>query len=135
MKLTTMTILISLFSCYQIAKVAFQIRTRALGLRSAFMWAILWASIGLGSLFPSTLDRFMRIAQMGDRMFFVLLLAVFVLFALVFNLASRIEKDQKDIARLVQEIALLRYRAGDGGKLDTTAAQANHDKTGTKTLW
>jgi hypothetical protein len=40
----------------------------------------------------------------------VLLFAVFVLFAFMFNVTTRLEKMQRNIERLSQEIALLNFR-------------------------
>jgi hypothetical protein len=52
----------------------------------------------------------MRLAQMQNRVFFVLIIAVFVLFAVVFDMATNQDKMHRTIAKLVQEIALINQR-------------------------
>ena len=47
---------------------------------------------------------------MRNRMIFVLIIAVFILFALVFNQATQIDNMNRNIRRLVREIALLNYK-------------------------
>lgn len=111
MKLTTMTILIAVFSAVQIFRIIVRIRQEKIGLRSALMWIFIWLTIGFASIFPSFMDYFMQIAQMVDRMIFILLLAVFILFALVFTLTWKLEKLQRDHAKMIQELALLRSRS------------------------
>jgi len=51
----------------------------------------------------------MELAQMKHRLFFVLLIASFVLFSLVFMLNSKVENMQRSNMRILQEIAVLRY--------------------------
>lgn len=46
---------------------------------------------------------------MKHRLFFVLLIASFVLFSLVFMLNSKVENMQRSNMRILQEIAVLRY--------------------------
>lgn len=81
-----------------------------MSVRSTFLWVLMWAAIGMGSIFPSITDYFMGLAQMGNRMVFILLTAVFVLLILIFNLSSRLEKLQRDNMLMAQELAILRYR-------------------------
>lgn len=116
MKLTTTTILFFTFSGLQIARTLRQVKHEKIGIRSGIIWIILWASIGVGSLFPSIMDIFMRLAMMENRMFFILIIAVFILYATVFNLVSKIEKAERNVAKLVQEIALLRYQLEEKAK-------------------
>jgi hypothetical protein len=49
----------------------------------------------------------MIITQMESRMFFLLVVAVFILFALLFNLVSRMDTMERNIAKIVREIALI----------------------------
>ena len=85
-------------------------RREVTGLRSGLTWISLWIGIGFFSLFPGLLNSAMRLAQMENRMFFILLLAVFILFAIVFNLSSRLEKMQKNFAKIVRETSLINYK-------------------------
>jgi hypothetical protein len=107
MKITTLTVLFLLLSCLAIWKIALNLKRESIGIRSALIWIVLWLSIGVFAIFPDLLNSAMRLAQMESRIFFVLVLAVFILFALVFNLVSRMDTMQRDMSKLVQEIALI----------------------------
>jgi hypothetical protein len=52
----------------------------------------------------------MRLAQMKNRMFFILVLAVFILFALVFDYASQIDNMHRSLRKLAREIAIINYK-------------------------
>lgn len=109
MKLTVMSIMISLISVLEISRTLLKVKNDRVGIRTAGVWTFMWFAICLASLFPGILDRFMHMAQMYDRMFFVLVLAVFILFALVFELSTKLDKMQRDMGRIVQEISLERF--------------------------
>ena len=107
MKLTPITLLFVLFCLLFIVLTVSRFRRDTIGIRAALLWVTLWFFIGLFSLFPSILDWIVRFAQMEVRIFFVLVVAVFMLFALVFNISSRLDKTERNIGKLVQELALL----------------------------
>ncbi len=107
MKITPITLIFVFSSAIAVYYTIGRLKKDTIGIRSAVIWFLLWLFIGFFSLFPSLLDAVMRIAQMEDRMFFILITAVFILFALVFNLSSRIDHLQRNISRLIQEIAVL----------------------------
>ena len=116
MKITTMTIIISIFSFIQIIRIFLKMKDDKISIRSALVWVFIWIAIGLSSIFPSVMDYFMQAAQMLDRMIFVLLLSVFILFALLFNLVSKIEKLQRDNAKITRELAILKFNLNYGQK-------------------
>lgn len=110
MKITTITIIITIIALLSIWRTAGNLKREMIGIRSAIIWIVLWFGIGFFALFPGLLDRAMRIAQMEVRMFFILVLAVFILFALVFNLSSQLDKMSWNLAKLTREISLLNYK-------------------------
>jgi small membrane protein len=110
MKLTTASICLSFFSLIAIIYTLNSLRRDNLGIRSALVWFALWTGIGFFSLFPYLLNHIMHIAQMEDRMLFILIMAVFILFALLFKLGARMDKMQRTSARLVQEISILTHK-------------------------
>lgn len=110
MKITSISLLFSFISLLAISFILNSLRRESMGIRSAIVWLLLWSGIGFFILFPSLLNSVMRLAQMENRMFFILVLAVFILFALVFNLSSRIDKVQRTLAKLVQEMAIRNYK-------------------------
>lgn len=114
MKISTYSIFFAVLSVIAIYLILTRLKKDNIGIRSALVWMILWSGIGFFSLFPELLNTAMHFAQMENRMFFILVSAVFILFALVFNLNTRIDRMQRDIARLVQELSMLNHRIDDG---------------------
>jgi hypothetical protein len=110
MKITAVTLFFAVFSLCMMYLIVLRIKQEKIGIRSALVWFFLWAGIGFFSLFPQLLDWAARVAQMESRIIFVLLFAVFVLFAIIFNIATRLEKMQRNIERLSQEIALMNFK-------------------------
>jgi hypothetical protein len=96
MKITTLTVLFLFLSCLAIWRIALNLKRESIGIRSALIWIALWLSIGVFAIFPNLLNTAMRLAQMESRIFFILVLAVFILFALVFNLVSRMDTMQRN---------------------------------------
>jgi len=111
MKITSVTLFFAVFSICMIVNIALRVKQERTGIRSALSWFFLWVFIGFFSLFPDLLNWAARIAQMESRIIFVLLLAVFVLFAFMFSVSTRLDRMQRNIETLVQEIALINFRA------------------------
>lgn len=118
MKITTLTVLFLLLSCLAVWRIARNIKRESMGIRSALIWIVLWMSIGVFAVFPDLLNSAMRLAQMESRIFFILVLAVFILFALVFNLVSRMDTMQRNLSKVVQEIALINSEIEENSKKD-----------------
>lgn len=118
MKITTLTVLFFIVSCLALWRTVVNLKREAIGIRSALIWIVLWLSIGVFAIFPDLLNSAMRLAQMESRIFFILVLAVFILFALVFNLVSRIDTMQRNMSKLVQEIALINSKIEETSKKD-----------------
>ncbi|MFP4041083.1 MAG: DUF2304 domain-containing protein, partial [Desulfosudaceae bacterium] len=74
------------------------------------IWIAIWGSICVFGIFPDVLNVAMGLVQMQNRMFFILIIAVFILFALVFNQATQLDNMDRNIRRLVREVALLNYK-------------------------
>lgn len=112
-KITTTSLLISLFALLCIIYIIHRLKRDEIGIRSALFWFILWFSIAFFSLFPDMLNTFMAFAQMQNRMFFITLFSLFCLFALVFNLYSTIDRIKRDISRIIQEIAIINHNIAE----------------------
>lgn len=109
MKITPITVLFFVVGCLAILRIIRNFKREEIRIRSTILWISIWLVIGIGSIFPSGMDYFMRLAQMENREFFIVLTAVFVLFALIFELNSKYEKVLKDNAKIIQEITILNY--------------------------
>ena len=93
--------------------------------RLLLMWLAVWFSIGFFALFPSLLDRLMRLAQMGDRPFFLTTGAIVLLYILMFYISSAVSRMNAKIGKLAQQIAIMKHCEGKSGnkKSDTTKAE------------
>jgi hypothetical protein len=118
MKITIISITFFLISALSIWQIFLRIKKNQIGVRSALIWIGLWAGIGFFSLFPELLDTAVRLVQMKTRILFMLLVSVFVLFALVFNYASRMDNMQRNITKLTREIATLNFKLEKKNKTD-----------------
>lgn len=76
------------------------------------MWVGLWGGMGLFSLFPAALDYFMRLVTMGDRMVFVFMACIILLFTVVFSLSARVAGISRRLTTVTQQLAILSYRLG-----------------------
>lgn len=126
MKITLLTVLIALVSFLFMGRAIRSSLKNKMGIRTAFLWVFLWACIGFFALFPAALDGLTRAANMQLRIFFVLVIAVAALFALVFSLMSKIDKLTHDLARAQQEISLVGYR------LEQALKKANSEVPGSE---
>jgi len=106
MKITPITIFFFLCSMAAVFNIITRFRRNLTGLRSAVTWIIVWLLISLGAIFPWMVDGISRIGMMKDRMLFILVVANFVLFALLFNLTFRVERLQRNLTRTIQDLAL-----------------------------
>src|SRR6516162_7726567 len=104
MKITAFTVLICLFAVISLVSLLRRVRRDGLGFRSALIWAVLWLSIAVFSVFPDLLNELMEAAEMENRLFFLLVIAVLVLSALVFNLTSRVDRLSRDVGLTVREL-------------------------------
>ena len=76
----------------------------------------MWAAISTISIFPMLIDFLMKFTQAQNRIVFGLIFGVLILYSMVFNLVHRTEKANRDIKKLVQEIAFLRYQIDNNKK-------------------
>lgn len=109
MKLTTVGIFFLIVACIFIWRILSGIKKDTVGIRSAITWIIIWFGIGFFSIFPEILELVMKIAQMKNRILFILLFGVFVLFAFIFHIDSRLDKIRQEIAKLTRASAILDF--------------------------
>lgn len=88
--------------------------TNRSSIRSTVVWLGIWMSIAIFGLFPQLLDYLRELTMMGNRMFFLFVVAITVLYAMSFAQTNRYEAMERRLARLTQELALLRYELTDG---------------------
>jgi len=110
MKLTAFTIIICIFAIVGLVRLLQRVAQDGMALRSASIWIITWSSLAVFSIFPDLLNELVAAAGMEDRLFFVLIIGVMGLTAIVFNLASRMDRMNRDIGLVIRELAIANYR-------------------------
>ncbi len=109
MKITTITLLFFIFSCLIIWRITWNFKREDIGIRSVVIWISIWTIIGISSIFPSLLDFFVKMAQMEERIYFILLIAVFFMLFQVFNMTIKLEKIKRENMSIFQEITIMKY--------------------------
>ena len=78
--------------------------------RSTIVWLTIWFSIGSFGLFPRLLDLLMHSTMMTNRMYFLFVISILILYAFNFRQDSQNNTLARRLDRLTQEIAILRYQ-------------------------
>ena len=89
-----------------------------LSTRLLLMWLFIWFAIGFFALFPFTLNKLMKMINMGNRMFFLTSGSILILYLIIFYISSNLSKMNRHISKLTQEIALLNYKLDEKQKND-----------------
>jgi len=110
MKITIIAVMFFIFSCIAICRTIINLKKEKIGYRSGLIWITIWGGICFFSVFPNFLNIAMELVKMNSRMFFVLIMAVFILYAVVFNQASYIDNMNRNIRKLAREIAILNFK-------------------------
>lgn len=80
-------------------------RQGALSRFAAALWSLLWFAAGVVTLLPDTASVFARFVGVGRGADAVIYLAIVLLYYLVFRIFVRLEKIDRDVTKLVREIA------------------------------
>jgi hypothetical protein len=131
MKITPIGILFFIIACIALWRVLRKFKHETMSIRSTVLWLTMWAVVGFSSIFPETLDYFVTLTRMGNRMLFILVISVFILLIMIFNLSSKLEKIQRDNMLMAQELSILRYRIDSYEK--PSPAEPVQKKTKTET--
>jgi len=85
-------------------------RENKLTTRLLFMWLMIWTAIGFFACFPHFLDYLMKYLNFGNRLFFLTMGAILILYIIIFYLSANIAKLNQKVNKLIQEIAILKFR-------------------------
>ena len=87
---------------------SFSHRRRAI--RSTILWLSIWLCIGVFGLFPHLVDLLMYSTMMTNRMYFLFVISILILYAFNFRQGSQNNDLARRLDRLTQEIAILQYQ-------------------------
>jgi len=99
--------------------------------RSTMLWVMIWLAIGVFGLFPHLLDSIMVHAAMRDRLFFVVLVAVLILYAFSLRQSIEVAAHKRRLHRVAQALAVLRYEMeyGTGGGRSEQRASPSRERS------
>lgn len=126
MKINLLTIAVFVISLYLLRSTLRRFRHDEIGLPTLLIWITLWSSIGICALFPAITEYFINLVDVGRRIVFALLVAVLILFSLVYHLSFKIEHLRRNMITLTQELALLRSTSRHTGQNTEAHAQKEH---------
>ena len=79
---------------------------RVITVREFFLWTIFWGCAGLLVVFPNATQRVANFVGIGRGVDLVIYLALLILFSALFYLIVRVERIERDITKIVREMAL-----------------------------
>ncbi len=93
---------------FLITRVGSKLKRREITFKEAVMWAILWFGVGIIVLYPKLADRIASEIglQTATGIDLVVYLAVGLAFYLIFRLFVHIERIERDITKIIRDIAL-----------------------------
>ncbi|MDD5341365.1 MAG: DUF2304 family protein [Patescibacteria group bacterium] len=104
-------IVLILFIVFVISKVALRYKDKAISLQEFILWTIFWLLVGFVVIFPETTSYVANLLGVGRGVDLVIYVSILILFYLVFRVLTRQDKIEKDVTRIVREIALNEKKA------------------------
>ena len=106
----TAFIIICIVGIIAIFRIWYLFRNERTTIKNAIFWTVLWIVVGIGILVPDSIDFAMKIFRMENRLFFISIFGLLILLIIVYNLSISQKRNERIIAKLVQETAILNYK-------------------------
>ena len=101
----TLNIWVTIFIVFALSRVILRFNNKEISFRETFFWLVIWMSILLISLFPNITTSFAQIIGIKRGLDSVILVAILILFYLIFRLYMKINNLDKDITELNTKIS------------------------------
>ena len=99
-------ILLSLFILFAVLKISGRFRAKEVTAGPLFFWLVFWLAVGVVVWQPNLSTELANRLGVGRGSDLVLYVAVAVLFYMIFRLTVRLEKIEKNITKVVREVAI-----------------------------
>ncbi len=99
-------ILLSLFILFAVLKILGRFRAKEMAAGPLFFWLIFWFAVGVVVWQPNLSTEVANRLGVGRGSDLVLYVSVAVLFYVIFRLTVRLEKIEKNITKIVREVAI-----------------------------
>ncbi len=104
-----------IISIFAISRVILQVRKNTMTIESALFWIFIWLAVILSVVFPNTLGHLAKITGVGRGVDVIIYLSIIVLFYMVYRNYIKMENMEREITKLVREIAIIEREKGKKG--------------------
>jgi len=106
MNMQIIQIILLIFIIFVIAKVALRYKDKVISLQEFLLWTVFWFMVGFVVILPETTSLVANIVGVGRGVDLVIYISVLILFYLAFRILVRLDKIEKDITKIVRNVAL-----------------------------
>ncbi len=99
-------LVITVFIIFVVSRISLRFKKNDITLREFLIWLLFWVLVAAATWVPKKTDviaQFLGVERGADLLVYV---SIIVLFFIVFKLLTKIEKIDRDVTKIVREIAL-----------------------------
>ena len=104
--MTLIQILIILFALFAWSRAFLRLKNKAMNAGGFVFWSIIWIAIILIGIFPKILSLPSSVLGIGQGIDLAIYVSIILLFYLLFRVYVRIDVQNKEITKLVREVAI-----------------------------
>ena len=104
--ITIIQIILILFAVFAWSRAGLRIKDKEIGVGEFAFWSVIWIGVIIFASLPGILERISKIFGIARPTDFAVYIGIIVLFYLVFRAYVNLDKQSKEITRLVREIAI-----------------------------
>ena len=99
-------ILVILFVLFAWSRAFFRMRDKNISIGEFSLWSIIWIAVLVVTIFPNLTSILSKIVGIGRGMDLAVYASVILLFYLMFRLYVKIDSQNKELTKLVRELAI-----------------------------
>ncbi len=103
-------IIILVVGLFAVSRAYLRMRESKISLGEFIFWFFLWLGAAIISFFPDILSYLSDRTGFGRGMDFLLAVSIIVLFYLLFRLYVKVDETNKEVTKLVREIAIMKKK-------------------------
>ena len=109
-------VILIVFIFFAVLRTVERYHDRAIPARWFIFWVLFWVAVAVAVLVPNTTEYLSRVVGVGRVVDAVLYFATVTLFYLIFRVFVRMERIERDMTKIVRELALHNQRQEKGDK-------------------
>jgi len=95
-----------LFALFALSRVILQIKNRNMTIDEGIFWIFIWILVVVVLIFPQTLGYLANVLGVGRGVDAIIYLSIVVLFYLIYRMYARMEHLEREITKVVREVAI-----------------------------